>query len=61
MRIAFNVAGVCFLFLGGVWVLQGLNVLPGSYMSGQKIWCIIGGVLILVGAGMIVTANRRRI
>lgn len=28
------------LLIGVIWVLQGLNVLPGSFVSGQTIWAI---------------------
>ena len=45
--------------LGGVWVLQGINVLLGSFMSGQPKWAIIGGVLIVVGIALLFAANRR--
>lgn len=29
------VLGVLLIFIGSVWVLQGINVLPGSFLSGQ--------------------------
>jgi len=42
MRIALSVLGVVLLFFGGVWFLQGVNVLPGSFMSGQMRWAVRG-------------------
>lgn len=35
MKIISNIVGVLLILAGGVWFLQGLNVLPGSVMSGQ--------------------------
>lgn len=47
------------LMLGGlVWVLQGFNILPGSFMSGNRQWAINGTISILIGAGMLWFANR---
>jgi hypothetical protein len=61
MRIALNVAGVLCLLLGCVWFLQGINILPGSFMSGQTKWAVYGGILLVVGLGLLVSANRRRV
>ena len=43
MRIALNVLGVLFLLMGCVWFLQGINILPGSFMTGQTKWAVYGG------------------
>ena len=60
MKIALNVIGVLLLLPGIVWFLQGINVLPGSIMSGQTQWAIYGGILIVIGAGLLWWANRKR-
>lgn len=60
MRIALNVAGVLFLLSGCVWILQGINVLPGSFMTGQTKWAIYGTLAAIVGIGLLISANRRR-
>ena len=31
---------------GIVWILQGIGVLPGSFMTGQIVWAAIGAVLL---------------
>ena len=59
MKIALNIIGVLLVFFGGVWVLQGINVLPGSFMSGQMRWAVRGGIALLVGIGFLVSANRK--
>jgi hypothetical protein len=61
MRIALNVSGVLCLLVGCVWILQGINILPGSFMTGQTKWAIYGGLLVLVGIGLLISANGRRV
>jgi hypothetical protein len=60
MRIAMNVLGVLCLLLGCIWILQGINILPGSFMTGQTKWAIYGAILAVVGMGLLISANRRR-
>jgi hypothetical protein len=61
MRIATIVLGVLCLLMGCVWILQGINILPGSFMTGQTKWAIYGGILVVVGIGLLISANRRRV
>jgi hypothetical protein len=60
MRIALNIVGAVLVFFGGVWVLQGVNVLPGSFMSGQMRWAVRGGIALGAGIILLVGANRKR-
>ena len=61
MRIAFNVSGVLCLLVGCVWILQGINILPGSFMTGQTKWATYGGLLLVAGIGLLISANGRRV
>ena len=49
-------AGGILAFLGGVWLLQGVGVLPGSFMTGQAFWAIMGAV-VLVAGGILIFAG----
>jgi len=60
MKIVLNVVGVLLVLNGGIWFLQGINVLPGSFMTGQIKWAYYGGVSLLVGAAVLWWNNRRR-
>ena len=60
MRIALNVLGALCVLAGSVWFLQGINVLPGSFMTGQMRWAVRGGILAIVGIVALVWANRKR-
>jgi hypothetical protein len=60
MKIALSFAGTLLVLGGGVWFLQGINVLPGSFMTGDIRWSINGGIAIVIGVGMLWLANRRK-
>lgn len=53
-----NVAGVLLVLVGFVWILQGINVLPGSFMTGQTKWAVIGAIAVVVGIALFVVARR---
>jgi hypothetical protein len=60
MRIAFNIIGALCAISGVIWFLQGINILPGSFMTGQTKWAIYGALVFLVGVALLVAGNRRR-
>ena len=63
MRYVLLVVGGLIFLMGGVWLLQGIGVLPGSFMTGQAFWAVMGVILLAVGGVMIFAAlrmNRRR-
>jgi len=59
MRIGLNIVGVVLVLLGAIWALQGLNVIGGSFMTGQTRWLVIGIIVAIVGAGLLGWANLR--
>jgi hypothetical protein len=59
MKTVLNLVGILLILVGGVWLLQGINVLPGSYMTGDPQWAVNGGIAILIGAVVLFWANRR--
>jgi len=60
MRIALNLIGVILMLLGAIWFFQGINVLPGSFMTGQIQWAVYGGIAFLVGSISLFIARRLR-
>ena len=60
MRATLNIAGVILVLFGTIWFLQAINVLPGSFMTGQIQWAVYGGIAVVVGIGLLVKANRGR-
>jgi hypothetical protein len=60
LRITLNIVACLFVLAGGVWFLQGINVLPGSFMTGQIRWAIYGGIAVAAGIALLKVANRPR-
>jgi len=60
MKITLNIVGGILVFFGAVWFLQGINVLPGSFMTGQIRWAVYGGIAVAAGISLLLAANRRR-
>ncbi len=59
-RIALVVVGVLAVVVGGVWIGQGLNLIPGSFMTGNRMWFYIGILVALLGAVLVVLGLRSR-
>jgi len=60
MRIALNVLGVVLVSVGTVWFFQGINVLPGSFMTGQIEWAAYGAIAVITGSFSLIAARRLR-
>ncbi len=59
MKLLLNVFGICLLLAGGTFFLQGINLLPGSYMTGDPKWAVIGGFMLAAGIGLLAWKNRQ--
>jgi hypothetical protein len=59
MRIGITILGVLMVLLGGIWFLQGINVLPGSFMTGELRWAVYGGILAAAGIWLLLRTRRR--
>ncbi len=58
MRKTLSVIGYVLVAFGAIWFFQGIGVLPGSFMSGQPKWAVIGSITALVGAGLVFVGRR---
>jgi hypothetical protein len=47
------------LAMGIIWVLQGVNILPGSFMTGQMVWAYRGAATALAGVVILLLLWRR--
>ena len=59
MRLSGTIIGIVLILAGGVWALQGANVLGGSVMSGRSQWLYIGIVLVALGLIVLLWSNFR--
>lgn len=55
----FTVVGVLLVLIGGVWIFQGIGILGGSFMTGQKLWFAIGILVALAGIALLFGGVRR--
>ena len=60
MRLTLNIVGIVLALFGTIWFLQGINLLPGSFMTGQVKWAIYGAVAVAAGGLMLFAARRLR-
>jgi len=60
MKITLDIFGVMLILAGGIFFLQGINILPGSFMRGDPQWAVNGGIFIVAGIGLILWAGRRK-
>ena len=59
MRTLSLVVGGIAILAGAVWILQGSGVLPGSFMTGQRTWLIVGIIVGIVGLALAYNGIRR--
>jgi len=59
MKTVRLIIGVLLVLMGGTWILQGINVLPGSFMTGQIRWAVYGGIAAVAGLVLIVLGRRK--
>jgi hypothetical protein len=59
MKKVVAVISVLVFLAGLVWFLQGVNILPGSYMTGDPQWAINGAIMMVVGGGLFWFARRK--
>lgn len=60
MKTFLNFISIVLILAGSTFFLQGINILPGSYMTGDPKWAITGGIMTVVGIGLTFWANRRK-
>lgn len=60
MKYVLMIVGAVLIFFGGIWFLQGINILPGSFMTGQTKWAIIGSISFVAGIVLIFFSRKIR-
>ena len=58
MRYVLLILGGLMVLVGGVWLLQGISILPGSFMTGQPFWAVMGAIFLAVGALLVFAGFR---
>lgn len=60
MTWVLRIGGALAVFMGAIWMLQGIGLLPGSFMTGQITWFWNGLAIAAIGAAGIFLSTRRR-
>ncbi len=64
MRVISSLLGLLMVLMGGIWILQGLNLAWGSlsrsFMEGEPHWAIYGAIVLAIGIAQIVWSNTRQ-
>jgi len=58
MRYVLPIVGGLMSLMGGVWLLQGIGILPGSFMTGETFWAVMGAVFLAVGGLLVLVGFR---
>ena len=60
MKIILQLFSTMLFLAGLVFFFQGINVLPGSFMTGDPQWAINGGILMAIAIGLFLWLSRRK-
>jgi hypothetical protein len=58
-RVPMVLIGLVLVLVGTLWILQGVGVAKGSFMTGSAFWGWMGGLAVAVGAPILVLGVRR--
>jgi hypothetical protein len=63
MRVISSLIGILLAIMGGIWILQGLNLAWGalsrSFMQGDQHWALYGAIVLVVGICQVIWSNTR--
>lgn len=60
MPLLLKTVAILMLVVGGIWILQGFNILPGSFMTGQLKWAAYGSIVVVAGIVLFVFGMRKQ-
>ncbi|MFJ6197698.1 hypothetical protein [Micromonospora sp. NPDC092111] len=52
--------GLLAVVVGAVWTVQGLGYVSGSVMTDQRVWAVVGPLLVLAGLVLLWRGLRAR-
>lgn len=60
LKTIIRIFAVMLITVGLIWIFQGINILPGSFITGDPQWAINGAITAAVGAGLFWFASRKK-
>jgi hypothetical protein len=58
-RVVMIILGALLILTGVVWIGQGLGLIPGSVMTGDRTWFYVGIAMVVAGAVALGLSLRR--
>jgi len=55
----FIILGALLVLIGLIWIGQGLGLIAGSVMTGDRTWFYVGIVMVVIGAVLLGLGLRR--
>jgi len=52
--------GLVLVMIGFTWLMLGAGLLQGSVMSGQTVWAVVGGIIVVIGVGILTLRTGQR-
>ncbi|MGE3193828.1 MAG: hypothetical protein AB7K08_10210 [Microbacteriaceae bacterium] len=59
LRAILIVLGSIALVAGAIFAGQGIGVIPGSFMTGDRTWLIVGLIMAFIGVALILFGTNR--
>jgi len=59
VKFLLRAVAILLSLTGAVWILQGINILPGSFMTGQIEWAVYGTLTLAAGIALLLIGRRR--
>jgi len=60
VKVIMMVVGIVLMLVGTVWFFQGINLLPGSFMTGVSFWAFAGAASFILGLVLLLMGARKR-
>jgi hypothetical protein len=64
MRLVSSLIALLLVLMGGIWILQGLNLAWGalsrSFMQGDQHWALYGAIVVIIGICQVIWSNTRQ-
>ena len=57
VRAARLVVAALLVIVGAIWFGQGVGWISGSFMTGEAAWAVIGGVCVVAGVALALSAR----
>lgn len=51
--------GLVLIMIGGFWIMIALGMLEESFMTGQPLWAVVGGIIVAAGFAVLYLPRKK--